>query len=67
MVFLHVRTCEPFSTAGADSLNHSQMCLVHMASAARLLDQFRASGPSALYFVLTALLNRKRELLLKSG
>jgi hypothetical protein len=66
MVFLHVRTREPFSTTGTDSFDLSQMCLIHMASAAPLLDQFRASGPGALYFVSSALLNRMRELLVKS-
>jgi hypothetical protein len=60
MVFLHIRTREPFSTAGAESLNPPQMRLVYMTSVAILPDKFRASGPSALYFVSTALHNRER-------
>jgi hypothetical protein len=60
VVFLHIRTREPFSAAGAESLLLPQMRLVHMASVAILPDKFRASGPSALYFVLTALHNRER-------
>jgi hypothetical protein len=67
MVFLHIRTREPFSTAGAESLNLSQMCLVHMASAVLLPDKFRASGPSALYSVLTASHNGERELWVRFG
>lgn len=67
MLLLQIWACKPLSTAGADSLDFPQMCLIHMASAVLLLDPFEAFGPGALYFVSSALLNRKRELLAEPG
>lgn len=61
MILLHIRTRKPFATASADSLYLPQVRLIHMASAALLLDKFRASGPSALYFVLGSLNNGGRQ------
>lgn len=67
MVLQHIRAREPFSTAGANSLDLPPMHLVHVASEVLLLERFRASGPGALYFILAALLNGKTWLLVVSG
>jgi hypothetical protein len=67
MFLLQIWTCEPLSAAGANSLDFSLMCLVHVASEATVLDESRTSGPSALYFSLIALHIWEREVLIPTG
>jgi hypothetical protein len=57
---IHVRK-RPF-TARADSLNLSQVSLVHMPSVAILPDNSRAAVPCAPHFLLDALRNREMRL-----
>jgi hypothetical protein len=67
MVLLHIRARERPSTASADSLNLSQMDLVHMPSVAILIDNSRASGPCAVHSLLAALCDGNMPLLGAAG
>ena len=67
MVPLHICARKWLFTASADSLDLSQVNLVHTASVAIFLDFSRASRPSALHFLLAALCNGEMQLLVAAS
>jgi hypothetical protein len=62
MVPLQIHSRERPFTARADSLNLSQMSLVHVPSVAILPDNSRAAVPCALHFLLDILRNGEMRL-----